>query len=114
MRDLDNWKYQGEIVLGTLEELEDNLIDCSRCGSRYLIRPDPWNNVRFFADTHGYLCYYCYHRAKDCRKCGQELAMREGLCRNCYMGEDQFDIKTLVYHKNFHCWDEVSKPEEAK
>lgn len=82
-----NWD-EGIYTPGTLEELAENLIDCSCCGERYLQYEDPRNDIRFF-ETLGYVCRNCFDKLTKCnREDCTGPAVVGGLCRDCFMGDE--------------------------
>jgi hypothetical protein len=72
-------------------------IECACCIGRYLER---WSktdleipDIKFFADSHGFVCRSCFFKAPPCHICGG-LGIVGGLCRDCYIDEKE-GIKTI-------------------
>ena len=79
----------GEVIIDGF--ISDGL-ECSRCGMWYMVRNEVFE-LKFFVDTHGFLCQRCFFLAGPCSVCGG-LAIVKDLCRNCYIDEKE-DIATL-------------------
>lgn len=81
-------------------------IDCSRCDDWYryvVVRRKRWGlklqpRIKFFPNSHGYLCQSCFWEAPLC-PCGELAVVKStGRCRDCYMGEEtKQPVETLLY-----------------
>lgn len=108
----------GEVVLGTLDELRDNMVDCSRCEGLYRRYVDPYNDIRFFEDT-GYLCYHCFCEAPLCTNCGESPSISDvfklseekvgTLCRTCYLGDDEAETLEEIVFKKVESFFDISQ-----
>jgi hypothetical protein len=68
-------------------------VQCSCCLKRRSI-------IKFFVETHGFLCLKCYKKAEVCKIEGCEniaVVSDLGLCRNCYIDEKKLDVSHLLY-----------------
>ena len=59
-------------------------VECARCNTRYR---NGGHEIRFFPESHGFLCFSCYYKAPLC-ECG-DLAIAEGKCRKCYIDDEK-------------------------
>lgn len=87
----------GEIINCDLATLETDGTSCARCRRSYLKaarrRPEKKTmRIRFFPESHGYLCFKCCMTAPKCINCDTLSIDREtGLCRECFLkgGKDE-------------------------
>jgi len=93
---------KGRLIVNNFEN-----IDCSKCDDRYRYHmdngPKPktlrrWPLIKFFPESHGYLCHECFLTASLC-PCG-ELAVVSPpeRCRACFVGEEtKQPFDALIY-----------------
>lgn len=112
MRDLKEWST-GEVVTNLILDC----VECSRCGGRYLYDriasqwiPALSPEIRFFENSHGYLCRRCYFAAGVCTSPGCEgiaVVMGAELCRECYIGkqETRAALEEIVWARGTNMFD---------